>query len=437
MKNKLTDRMSFAFAKLKAMRSIAIIAMVAIIGIVMIACEEECTHSYGEWEVSVEGWHNIAANTCGVGEETRKCSECGDTEKRSTPCFGTEGLLINNGVVGYIFNNTMTVVCIPETRNGQSVTSIQNQAFQGNNNLTFVRIGKNVTAIGNSAFNLCTNLETVTFAQDSQLKTIGSDAFSMCNKLKSITTIPASVISIGNQAFAFTALETVTFAQDSQLQTIGERAFSGCLELKSITIPASVTSIGTTAFGACTNLETVTILRTTPPVLGTGVFSGQGGGALPSGFRIEVPMGQGTGGKTIAQNYREASIWSNYADYIFVIPPVIAKSDFYGAWSGSGSSSADVFSEDKYRLIDNYGQAGAEERLAADITLWTPIVNTDNETKDQYPVGYKLDVQITNDPNPANIGITATFNCFISADKQSMIRYNNSGVQTATSNKVQ
>ena len=121
-----------------------------------------------------------------------------------------------------------------------------------------VVIEKDVTSIGVWAFSRCTNLESVTFAEGSQLESIGEDAFN--STVLSSIEIPASVTSIGMCAFQYCyRLGAVTFAEDSQLESIGDEAFSGCDYLTSITIPASVTSIGDGAFQNCSNLTSITI----------------------------------------------------------------------------------------------------------------------------------------------------------------------------------
>ncbi|MDA9072647.1 leucine-rich repeat domain-containing protein, partial [bacterium] len=67
---------------------------------------------------------------------------------------------------------------------------------------------------------------------------IAAYAFFGATSLTSIT-IPASVESIGNNAFYLaSALNTVTFKTGSQLTSIGERAFQSASSLTSITIPA-------------------------------------------------------------------------------------------------------------------------------------------------------------------------------------------------------
>lgn len=70
--------------------------------------------------------------------------------------------------------------------------------------------------------------------------------------LESIT-IPASVISIGRQAFSnCKALRQVTI--ENGLQTLGDEAFRSCDVLERIDVPSSVTELGFDVFGNCPNL---------------------------------------------------------------------------------------------------------------------------------------------------------------------------------------
>jgi len=223
------------------------------------------------------GWKAIIPQTpCIQIEACANCNEQkpeGNTRHVDEGCTGTQGLIIISNVVNH--NSTLNVshVCIPDT-----ATSIADQAFMGNRNIVSVRIGKNVTSIDNGlngAFRGCSNLETVTFAEGSKLETIGRNVFSYSG-LTSIK-IPASVISIGEEAFFVCQnLKTVTFAEGSQLQTIGRSAFSNS-GLTSIEIPASVTSTGHSVFTYCQNLKTVTFAAGTQlQTIGNGMFWNSG-----------------------------------------------------------------------------------------------------------------------------------------------------------------
>ena len=112
-----------------------------------------------------------------------------------------------------------------------SVTDIGNFAFE-RTKLTSIKIPASVTNIGIFAFG-CENLQTVTFADDSQLKIIGTNAFAG-TPITSIE-IPASVTNIRTYAFSrCNLLNSVTFAPGSKLETIGENAFNGCDNLQTV-----------------------------------------------------------------------------------------------------------------------------------------------------------------------------------------------------------
>ena len=154
---------------------------------------------------------------------------------------------IGNSVFGYC--NNLKNIEIPETvtkiggsafqgagltsiKIPASVTDIGNFAFE-QTKLTSIKIPASVTNIGILAFNECENLQTVTFADDSQLKNIGTKAFAG-TPITSIE-IPASVTNIGRTAFnQCRKLESVTFAPGSKLETIGENAFNGCDNLQTV-----------------------------------------------------------------------------------------------------------------------------------------------------------------------------------------------------------
>lgn len=72
--------------------------------------------------------------------------------------------------------------------------------------------------------------------------------------------------SFGTSAiYAVGNLETVTFADGSQLKTIDDYNFNSCNALTTITLPASVTSIGDFVLYNCANLATV-ILNSSPRI---------------------------------------------------------------------------------------------------------------------------------------------------------------------------
>ncbi len=80
-------------------------------------------------------------------------------------------------------------------------------------------------------------------------------------------TIPESVDTIGNCAFASTSIKSVVFPQ--QLVCIANEAFMDT-KLTELILPASLQSIGMYAFDMCSNLKEVICRATTPPIMSDG-----------------------------------------------------------------------------------------------------------------------------------------------------------------------
>lgn len=111
------------------------------------------------------------------------------------------------------------------------------------NNIVSITIPASVTTLIDYAFGYNYELKTVIFEEGSQLKTIGANAFLNHADLDSIT-IPASVKSIGNNAFDGSvtklpnSLLKVMFEEGSALDSIAAGAFNFCTALPSITLPS-------------------------------------------------------------------------------------------------------------------------------------------------------------------------------------------------------
>ena len=82
----------------------------------------------------------------------------------------------------------------------------------------------------------------------------------MLDRAASTVSLEEDTTAINQFAFKYcTNLQTVDFGDNSQLKSIGDRAFTSCTNLTSITIPANVTEIGYCAFDDCDSLTSVTI----------------------------------------------------------------------------------------------------------------------------------------------------------------------------------
>ena len=234
----------------------------------------------------------------------------------------------------YAFDNCKSLVSVvlPDT-----ITSIGDHAFYFCDNLQNINIPINVTSIGTAAFYFCTKLEgDLDLSNNTNLEIIEGASFEYCPFVNIF--LPASILEIGNLAFAYNDdLTTLNFAgtlqqfiaidkdarwnysnscrfiinQEELINlTIPENiteltyaCFSGCSSLLSVIIPNTVNNISTLVFDNCQNLTTMRIEATTPPTLGNiSAIS-------TATTQIQVPMAS-------VDAYKTATNWSNFADII-------------------------------------------------------------------------------------------------------------------------
>ena len=132
-----------------------------------------------------------------------------------------------------------------------------------------ITIPNSVTSIGNSAFAYCFGLTSVhisdiaawcaiSFGDDDANPLSYAHNLYLNGELVTDLVIPNSVTSIGDYAFSgcsgLTSIEI-----PNSVTSIGDYAFFDCSSLTSVTIPNSVTSIGDEAFLSCSGLTSVTI----------------------------------------------------------------------------------------------------------------------------------------------------------------------------------
>lgn len=161
----------------------------------------------------------------------------------NTEYCSADGVLFNKEkteLIQFPQAKVQSVYTIPD-----SVLCINDYAFNNCNSLTGITIPDSVTTIGNRAFYGCRNLVDVLIGNG--VITIGDWAFCNCESIKSIT-IPDSVVTIGDDVFnCCMELSNIFFGKN--LAEIGDDVFQCCESLScSIYIPASLVSIGVNAF---------------------------------------------------------------------------------------------------------------------------------------------------------------------------------------------
>ena len=133
-----------------------------------------------------------------------------------------------------------------------------------------ITIPESVVSIGEYAFANNDMLTDLVFP--TSLNTISIGTFYMCTSLKNVS-MPQQLLSIGKECFyGCKSLHSITLP--SNITTIGTDAFYGCTSLAEISFPESITSIGSNAFSNCTGLTKVVCLIPFPISASSGIFSG-------------------------------------------------------------------------------------------------------------------------------------------------------------------
>lgn len=206
-----------------------------------------------------------------------------------------------------------------------SLVSIGNWAFKHCESLSNITLSNGVTSIGDYAFGYCIHLASITIPDS--VTTLGSDVFYYCIGLTSIV-IPQNVSKIDNGTFLYCSNLTNVTIPDS-VTHIYTSAFSNCSSLTNITIPDSVTYIGGRAFESCSALESVTI-GSKVSAIGDGAFrycyalkNLYCKPTVPPQIYEETLFGcQATicvpksEGDVIANSYKSADYWKDFATYI-------------------------------------------------------------------------------------------------------------------------
>jgi len=144
---------------------------------------------------------------------------------------------------------------IPSNINNLVVTGLGNgypPVF--GSNVTSVTVPASVTSIGEQAFYNCTNLTGITLPDS--LTNLGASAFLGCTDLTGIT-IPSGVSNLVLGVFAYSGLTSVTIP--TTVTNIGTNVFLNCVGLTSLTLSSGVLGIAAGAFYGCSSLTSITI----------------------------------------------------------------------------------------------------------------------------------------------------------------------------------
>ena len=236
-----------------------------------------------------------------------------------------KALVLPNGFTGFTGNTifsscyNLKVLCLPNT-----ITSTPSTFLSSCNGLKSLIIPSSVTSIStslapnvysldrlsipSSVTQTSSNMASYAKFKKVVYKSTCTPDFSNCKYIEEFD-FPYGTTVVGG-FYQCSSLKRVSIP--STVTEIASSAFSSCFSLCTpVYIGANVQSIGGSAFQNCYSLPAIYLYATTPPTLGTKVFSNTGNTANP--FKIIVPHGY-------LSVYQNDTNWSAYASRIVEMP---------------------------------------------------------------------------------------------------------------------
>lgn len=159
-------------------------------------------------------------------------------------------------IVGATFDAaTPNALKIPAALDGHAVTTIGEEVFESNTNLTAVTIPEGVRLIGIGAFAGCSNLVSVTIPKS--VEEIGYCAFDGTALVESVTNGIAMCDGWVVGVIRGYPHQNVTLPKGTR--GLADAAFGKCTNLVSVTVPDGVPRIGFATFVECPRLTTVVL----------------------------------------------------------------------------------------------------------------------------------------------------------------------------------
>lgn len=179
-----------------------------------------------------------------------------------------------------------------------SVKVIETAAFRACQALTEIVLPEGLTTISSEAFSYCTNLAEINIPNS--VNYIGEDVFERTAIYRDYSNWTDGVLYIDNYLIDSDSGIPNIYEIRNGTRLIVADAFNYSSALKEITIPASVISIGKNAFRSCYTLQKITVLAENPPVLGANVFEN-----VNRNIPLYVPVGS-------LESYRNAAVWNEF-----------------------------------------------------------------------------------------------------------------------------
>ena len=273
-----------------------------------------------------------------------------------------------------------------------SLLEIGERAFEACTAIVDMSMKKDLEKIGDYAFYSCTRLSELTVEENSEvtsigewafyntllnspkptdsrknpmlfpnLVTIGASAFKNVKNNFVYFSIPKSVKTIGDAAFAESSnLTTVDMAEDIQLESMGEGVFENCSQLTDITLPTGLKEIPAKTFKGCYRLlyNSDFVIGKSVEKIGDGAFAiytGRGSSTSVTSYSRHIitvdPENEYFTTVRLEDNKREGNETSTYQQGLLTDADGTTVYAYYGSYDANSTNSLGK----TFRLLDTEG----------------------------------------------------------------------------------
>ncbi len=266
-------------------------------------------------------------------------------------------------------------------------------ALQNKTILSKLLLPATVTSIGDNAFSNCLSLKEI-FPLPSSLVSIGDFAFWKCSALTDALVLPTTLTTIGSSAFKSCSGITGSLTIPNSVISIGNYAFDGCAGLTGeLTLSSNLAKISNATFAGCTNLSGVLVIPNLVSII------------EPSAFydcKKITELVIGTGCSSIGDEaFLNAFALAKITSYK-VIPPTLTVSTFGGVNTSTCAVEVPFGSLSSYQTANYW-------KLFTNLTQKSSILNIQIKVGSGGVVKENSIILLNNSVITANSGTTKTF----------------------------
>lgn len=186
----------------------------------------------------------------------------------------------------------------------ESITSIGDYAFWGNNLIVEIYIPNTISSIGNGAFRDCINLKKVSIPNS--ITTINDYAFESCSNLE-VLDWHDGITNIGKYCFNnCSSLNDIKLPESIEKISFG--SLYGCVGLSKLTLPKKISGIEKWALYGCTGLKEITCEAINPPLIEAQEAINNIDLSIP----VYVPAAS-------IEAYKSADYWSEFTNFQAIV----------------------------------------------------------------------------------------------------------------------